>query len=271
MRLAIRHTTHYRFSAPVTHGLHRLRLRPKCTHGQKVVEWTMELDGARPEVEYEDQHHNATMLISSLPGTQEIAVTCAGIVETADRVGVVGPHAGPLPLWGFLGQTALTLPGPRMRALVSGLGAERNDRLAALHALSGAVLDAVSYEIGHTDAATSAEEAMVAGHGVCQDHAHIFIGCARQMGVPARYVSGYLKMNDRVEQEAGHAWAEAHIQGLGWVGFDISNRISPDDHYVRVATGADYREAAPMTGISWGSGESELSVSLAVEQQTAEQ
>ena len=271
MRLSVRHTTHYRFSEPVAHGLHRLRLRPKSTHGQQVIDWSMDLDGAKAEVAYEDQHHNATMLVSTVPGTSEITVTCAGTVDTADRVGIVGPHVGPLPLWAFLAQTPLTRIGPRMRALVSALDADRTDRLALLHALSGAVLDSVIYETGHTDATTSAEEAMVAGHGVCQDHAHVFIGCARHLGIPARYVSGYLKITGLVEQEAGHGWAEAHVDGLGWVGFDISNRISPDDHYVRVATGNDYRDAAPMTGISWGSGHSVLSVSLAIDQQVAEQ
>jgi transglutaminase-like putative cysteine protease len=82
---------------------------------------------------------------------------------------------------------------------------------------------------------------------VCQDHAHIFIGAARAADIPARYVSGYLMMNDRIEQDATHAWAEAHVEELGWVGFDISNGISPDPRYVRVATGRDYRHAAPLT------------------------
>ena len=114
---------------------------------------------------------------------------------------------------------------------------------------------------------TVAEEALGAGRGVCQDHAQIFVGCARMLGVPARYVSGYLMMNDRVEQEAGHAWAEAHVDGLGWVGFDVSNGISPDSRYVRVATGRDYREAAPLTGISYGGRDHAMHVRLAVEQQ----
>ena len=112
---------------------------------------------------------------------------------------------------------------------------------------------------------------MAAGHGVCQDHAQIFIAAARALEIPARYVSGYLMMDDRVEQEATHAWAEAWVEGLGWVGFDISNGISPDPRYVRVATGRDYRDAAPITGISYGSAAERLIVDLAVEQQTVEQ
>jgi transglutaminase-like putative cysteine protease len=91
------------------------------------------------------------------------------------------------------------------------------------------------------------------------------------LGIPARYVSGYLMMNDRIDQEAGHGWAEAHVDGLGWVGFDISNGICPDERYVRIATGRDYRDAAPVNGVSYGAGESLLAVSLAVEQKLSQQ
>ena len=160
-----------------------------------------------------------------------------------------------------------------MRSLAQAVEREHGgeDRLSLLHGLSAAVLTAVPYAIGHTDAATGAEEALAAGRGVCQDHAHMFIGAARQLGIPARYVSGYLMMNDRVEQDAGHAWAEAHVDGLGWVGFDVSNGISPDARYVRVASGRDYAEAAPVTGISFGGSHSTLAVSLEVEQQAVQQ
>lgn len=266
MQLAIRHTTHYRFDQPVVHGLQQLRLKPRSDPGQAVIDWRMTLEGARVEAEYEDQHRNRTTLASAIPGVTEIAITCEGLVETADCAGIVGQHGGFMPLWVLLNQTALTAPGPNMRALAGAVRAETADRLEQLHRLSRAVQDAVRYEIGHTDASTPAEQALAAGRGVCQDHAHVFIGCARLLGVPARYASGYLKMNDRTDQEAGHGWAEAHIDGLGWVGFDISNGICPDQRYVRLATGCDYRDAAPVTGVSYGAGESVLKVSLAVEQ-----
>jgi transglutaminase-like putative cysteine protease len=176
-----------------------------------------------------------------------------------------------MPLWAFMAQSPLTRPGPAVRAILASLGEPRGDILAQLHRLSTAVLERVGYATGETAVHTSGEEAAALGKGVCQDHAHIFIGAARALGVPARYVSGYLMIDERVEQEAGHAWAEAHVEHLGWVGFDISNGISPDERYVRVATGCDYREAAPVTGMSFGAGESLLEVRLAVEQQHAEQ
>jgi len=273
MRLAVRHVTHYRFDPPLAHGLQRLRLAPKESHGQSIQSWTMDLQGARVECAYDDHNHNHVTLISVLPGTAEVVIACTGTVDTADRAGVVGKHGGRMPLWTFLQQTELTRPGARMKALAAAVERDhgRDDSLALLHGLSQAVLDVVAYEPGHTDAATPAEAAVATGKGVCQDHAHVFIGCARLLGVPARYVSGYLMMNDRVDQEAGHGWAEAHIDGLGWVGFDVSNGISPDARYIRVASGRDYAEAAPVTGISFGAADSTLSVSLAVEQQAVQQ
>ena len=271
MRLSIRHVTHYAFSEPVIRGLQRIRLKPKSTHGQQVIAWDMQLQGAIVEAEYDDHHHNATVLVTLESGIRELAITCTGLVDTADNAGITGKHIGHLPLSCFLEQTPLTRPGPAMRSLIAGLRADREDVLGVLHALSSDIVAAVVYEIGRTDADTLAEQAMAAGHGVCQDHAHIFIGAARALGIPARYVSGYLMMDDRIDQEAGHGWAEAHVEGLGWVSFDVSNGISPDARYVRVATGCDYREAAPVTGLSYGEGQSALSVQLAVEQQLCEQ
>ena len=271
MRLAIRHVTHYDFAQPAVYGLQRLRLMPKPTHGQTVLAWDMKLDGAHCEAEYDDQHHNHTALVSAEPGTKSITIDCTGLVDTADHAGILGEHSGHMPLWAFLAQTTLTQPGAAIRAMIAPFEPNPANPLDVLHVLSGAVVDAVRYEIGRTDSATTAEQAMTKGAGVCQDHAHIFIGAARALGIPARYVSGYLLMDDRVEQDAGHAWAEAHVADLGWVAFDISNGISPDERYVRVASGCDYREAAPVTGISYGAVDSELSVRLAVRQQTSEQ
>lgn len=271
MRLRIGHTTRYAFSQPVAHGLQRLRLTPKCTQGQKVLDWSMELGGVRREVEYDDHNHNRTMLVSVEPGASEVVIHCEGLVATADNHGVIGHHSGHMPLWAFLAQSPLTRPGPRIRAMLAAISVPQGDALARLHRLSELVRDQVAYVPGETQVHTSGEEAAALGAGVCQDHAHIFAGAARALGIPARYVSGYLMIDGRIEQEAGHAWAEAHVDNLGWVGFDVSNGISPDERYVRVATGRDYREAAPVTGMSYGAGESLLEVRLAVEQQHAEQ
>ncbi len=225
MRLRIEHTTRYEFSKPVAHGLQRLRLTPKCTQGQKVLEWTMQLSGAAQQVEYDDHNHNRTILLSVTPGSTFVEVRCAGLVATADSSGVMGHHSGHMPLWTFLGQSALTRPGPKVRAIMARLDQPRDEPLTMLHRLSALVLDSVAYVTGETSVHTSGEEAALIGAGVCQDHAHIFIGAARALGIPARYVSGYLMMNDRIEQEAGHAWAEAHVDGLGSICTSVNHVV----------------------------------------------
>ena len=271
MRLSVSHTTRYEFSQPVVHGLYRLRLTPKATHGQEILSWEMGLEGAQTEVEYDDQHHNRTVLVSLEPGVQEVSVKCSGSVDTSGNSGVIGLHSGHVPLWCFLRQTPLTRAGNKVRSLVAGVDEDRDKKVDFLHALSASIREAIAYETGVTDVSTTAEQALTQGGGVCQDHAHVFISAGRLLDIPMRYVGGYLMMNDRIDQEAGHGWAEAHVDGVGWIGFDISNGISPDERYVRVATGCDYSEAAPFTGISQGAGETQLSVHLSVEQKSAEQ
>ncbi len=271
MRLAIRHTTRYNFGGPISYGLQRLRLMPKETQGQKILDWSMDYEGAREELSYEDQNHNHVTLVSVIEGAEQVVITCRGTVETQDHAGVIGHHAGHLPIWSFLAETPLTKAGPRLRQLIASVERSDEGMVGTLHNLSNAIREAVTYETGRTGVDTTAEQAVAAGHGVCQDHAHIFIAAARSLEIPARYVSGYLMMNDRIDQEATHAWVEAWVQNLGWVGFDVSNGISPDPRYVRVATGRDYVDAAPITGISFGAATENLTVDLEVEQQTQEQ
>ncbi|SFF94845.1 Transglutaminase-like enzyme, putative cysteine protease [Novosphingobium sp. CF614] len=264
MLLTVTHTTRYAFAEKVSHGLQRLRLKPKSTHGQDVLEWRMDLAGAKREAAYDDQHHNHIDLVSIEPGAPEVVITCSGTVRTVDNSGVTGIHFGHMPLWCFLRPTPLTRAGNRVRQLVASIDADRSNTLDYLHALSRTISEQVEYVPGTTDVGTTAEQALTAGKGVCQDHAHIFISAGRLLDIPMRYVGGYLKMDDKVEEEAGHGWAEAHVAGLGWVGFDISNAICPDERYIRVATGCDYGEAAPVTGIAVGAGETRLDVHLSV-------
>ncbi len=271
MRLSIQHKTYYRFKEPVQHGIQRLRLTPKETQGQRILDWQMRFEGAREELVYDDQNFNHVTLLSVQEGAREVVVNCEGTVETQDQAGVIGRHSGHMPLWSFLGSTPLTKIGPRIRQLVNSVDRSEDDALANLHRLSAVIREAVEYDTDITQVHTTAEEAVATGGGVCQDHAHIFIAAARSLDIPARYVSGYLMMDDRIEQEATHAWAEAFVHGLGWVGFDVSNQISPDPRYVRVATGRDYKDAAPITGISFGAVTEDLHVELAVKQQIAEQ
>lgn len=267
MRLKIQHASRYTYTSPVSYGLLQLRQTPKSRAGQQVLSWAVQIQGGRIEAEYEDHNANWVQLVSVAEGARELVISSAGEVEVEDQAGVVGSHWGFTPLWLFRRASPLTRPGPLLRKLVKGAPDASEGDIPRLHAVADLVLKAIEYEPGWTDVDTKAEDALEAGHGVCQDHAHVFIAAARLLGYPARYAGGYLMMNDRVQQDAGHAWAEAYVERLGWVGFDVSNAISPDSRYVRVATGLDYSEASPVSGMRLGASSESLDVSIQVQQQ----
>ncbi|MEM6408226.1 MAG: transglutaminase family protein [Pseudomonadota bacterium] len=265
MKLLINHRTQYAYDAPVGYTLQKVRLRPQRSIMQEVVEWDLTIDGGRVEASYMDHYANHVDLVSAEIGVRELVITAKGEVKTHDAAGVLGQVYGRAPLWHFVQPTALTQADTAIKTL-SKIIRDSDTVLNGMHALSSAVLSAVPYEIGQTQATTTAAEAMEIGKGVCQDHANIFIAAARAASIPARYVSGYLMMNDRVDQDASHAWAEVHLDGLGWVGFDVSNGVSPDERYVRLATGRDARDAAPISGLRMGASDESLVVSLQVQQ-----
>lgn len=265
MHLQISHETHYTYDEPVVYALQKLRLRPLDLSIQQVIDWKIEIEGGKLEAGYRDHYGNHVDLVSTDVGGQALKISAKGRVETKDTSGVLGPVYGRAPLWHFAEATSLTTPGDGAKALAS-VVAESAAELDGLHALSAAILEKSPYKIGETDAGMSAEEALAVGHGVCQDHANIFVSAARVAGLPARYVSGYLMINDRIDQDASHAWAEAHIDGLGWVGFDVSNGVAPDERYVRIAVGRDSADAAPISGLRLGAGDESMIVSLQVQQ-----
>jgi transglutaminase-like putative cysteine protease len=265
MRLKISHTTEYVYSEPVQYSLQRLRLTPKPCPGQKVLSWSTSVEGAKIEVSFDDQFQNHTELVSTDGGQHVIRIVAEGEVETEDKAGVLGPHAAYSPLWLFQRDTPLTKPGKLTRELVKSL--EPGEDLARLHSLMAAIHARVTYTQGATDATTTAEQALDLKAGVCQDHAHIMIAAARQMGFPARYVSGYLYMEGTKAQTASHAWTEIHVPSLGWVGFDPANNLCPNENYVRVATGLDYKDACPISGMVHGISNETMTVKVQVEAQ----
>ncbi|AHK45140.1 MULTISPECIES: transglutaminase family protein [Ensifer] len=269
MHLKISHTTEYHYDEPVQYALQRLRLTPITGVGQTVLGWQTLVDGAVMEVSYDDHFGNRVHLVSVDGDREAIRITASGEVHTEDRHGVLGPHQSYVPLWLYARETPLTKGGKLIRDLAK--SAEGDTDLARMHALMAMIHEAVEYKAGETHAETAAEDALEAGHGVCQDHAHILISAARSLDMPARYISGYLMMEGQTEQTASHAWAEIHLPGLGWVGFDAANKICPDDRYVRIASGLCYRDAAPISGLIHGEANETLKVSVTVEQQAQSQ
>lgn len=269
MRIEISHVTSYDYDGPVSYGLQELRLTPKSSQIQEVIRWETIVEGGDKQLHFDDHHQNRVDLVAFHKDTRTLTITNRGLVETSSGAGVVAEHTGFAPLWLYTRSTPNTQAGAGIENLAAELGSpgDSSEVIGALHRLSGRIGELVSYESGQTDATSTAEEALSEGRGVCQDHAQILVSAARLMGFPARYVSGYLMMDDRVEQDASHAWGEVWVDGLGWVGFDASNGISPDERYVRLATGLDYTEAAPVHGIRFGAAGESLAVSLQIQQQ----
>jgi len=267
MKLRVEHTTRYQYDAPVSYALQQLKLTPKNRPGQqRVIDWAIDVEGGAQQLHYTDHHGNGVDFIAVHGGTSELVIRCHGQIELETWDGVIGQHRGAMPLWTFLRPTPLTRVGRQVRALTAQLGREHGSEIERAHALSALIIERLAYRIGFTDAETTAEQALGSDGGVCQDHAHIFIAAMRHLGHPARYVSGYLMMNDRTQQDATHAWAEAHFEHIGWIGFDVSNGHSPDQRYIRVATGLDYRDAAPVRGMRYGAAQENLVVQLQVQQ-----
>jgi len=264
MQLKITHLTEYAYGQPVNYALQRLRLTPQESWLQTVHSWSTEIEGGKVEARYHDHFGNVVELVSASRDTSNIRVIAKGTVETVDRSGVLGPHRGYMPLWMYKRETALTKPGKLIRELARSL--PKGEPIDRLHELKSSLHQSMAYMPGATQTSTLAEDALAAGKGVCQDHAQAFAATARVAGFPARYVSGYLMMEDTPDQAASHAWAEAYVDGLGWVGFDPANDMSPDHRYVHIAYGLDYRDAAPVSGIRTGTGEEQLAVRITVEQ-----
>jgi transglutaminase-like putative cysteine protease len=267
MRLSVNHVTVYRYSEPARRIIQLLRVTPPSFTGQTVLNWRIDVDCDARLREGRDGYGNLTHMLYVDQPIQTLSITVSGRVLTEDTAGVVRGLAQDLPPQVFLRETPLTRAGDALDWLAMLIGEESGTSLEKLHALNSQIFSRMRFDACATAVQTTAEEAFAAGHGVCQDFAHIFIAVARRLRLPARYVSGHLFRRDGAhEQTAAHAWAEAWIDGLGWVAFDPANGLSADDAYIRVASGLDYRDAAPFAGARSGGGTEELVVEVSVHQ-----
>jgi transglutaminase-like putative cysteine protease len=260
MRLSIRHLTEYGYEPPASRVDLRLKLFPCRTKGQTPETWQVSVNGEPVSEMLVNGFGDGESLWFSGPGAETVEVIAEGTVETIDCAGVIGRFGAALP-GVFLRQTRLTRADGEIKALAQ--AAEGGDPLSRMHALSAAVHEAMVYRPGVTDSATTAAQALALGAGVCQDKTHLFIAAARAAGVPARYIVGYL-MDAEAPLAETHAWAEVHLEGLGWVGFDPTHQLCPTDAYVRLCSGLDADDAAPIRGSINGASEDRLTVSVEV-------
>jgi len=271
VHLVIEHETLYRYEPPARFTTQYIRMTPR-QHGNLQV-WSWSVDGPRKMTQFTDGFGNIVHVLSVTDLHDEVRLTARGEVWTQDTNGVLPAEYEPFNPRFYGNETTLTAPDDAIRDLAEGFrAAAEADRLQAMHDMMAALHRRVRYRIGATDATFTAAEAFATGEGVCQDHAHIFLSAARVLGIPGRYVSGYLWTENEVDPfEANHAWAEVYVDALGWVSFDVANCLAATDAYVRVAQGRDYLDAAPVRGLRRGGGSEDLSVSVRVVQRQQQQ
>ena len=268
MRIRISHESIYRYGTPVSGVIQTLRLTPRNHDGQYVVAWRIDISEDCRLDHHEDAFGNITHTFTAEGSFTELGVSVDGEVETQDTNGIVRGAIERFPESLFLRETALTRPDTAILAFArEARAAAGEDTLALLHLMTERLHREIVFDTDPTHTATTAAQAFALRRGVCQDLSHVFISAARSLDIPARYVGGYFHRADGVElQEAGHAWAEAFVPDIGWVGFDPANGISPSDAHVRVAVGLDFLGASPVRGARKGGGSEALSVTIHVAQ-----
>lgn len=265
MRVRIFHETRYDYDDGPQHVVQRLHLKPADFASQTTVNWTITAPGMEKALCYRDGFGNWVHLVTASGQSGSSIITASGEVDTSDSAGVVRGLNCAAPEAIFLRQTPFTQPDTLMMKALGSIKANSNG-LAQGHELMHLVTARVAYETGVSHSQTTAAEAFRAGHGVCQDHAHVLVGLARALGLPARYVTGYLVTGMGASSVAGHAWAEILVADLGWVGFDAANGQCPTADYVRLASGLDAAQVAPVRGTRRGTtGPEQMSVEVRVE------
>jgi transglutaminase-like putative cysteine protease len=246
VRISIRHETRYDYETPVTGAVMRLRLTPPNTSAQTVQSWAVSVNETPIERWITGGYGDAEALWRGSGKLSEIRIVAEGEVTTIDTAGVTRRLKGAVRPLLFLRDTPLTKPSEPLKALAEAVRSASGP-LDAMHRLCPVVHEAIKFKPGSTTFETTATEALEHGVGVCQDQAHVFIAAARLLGIPARYVTGYLRDPERPDDEHDpHAWVEGWVDGLGWVAFDCSLDSCPVEGHVRLTVGLDAQDAAPI-------------------------
>jgi transglutaminase-like putative cysteine protease len=276
MKLEIVHNTRYRYSGPIAETVMEVRLRPMDGNGQRCLEFHLDVSsGIKPRT-YRDGYGNNVHYFNLVRPHTKLSVTSRSVVETGLEL---ERNQGEELVYDFLRYRAPVKDVLGIRELASrhkiadpGSGASVE---LALDELTRAVSRDFAYDRAVTNVYSSVDEVLALRAGVCQDFAHLFIAVARAMGVPARYVSGYIHSGRatggaaRTVAPASHAWAEAWVPGRGWVGYDATHPVRTTDHHVRLAVGRDYSDAAPTRGIYVGSASGRMEVRVRTQEVSA--
>jgi transglutaminase-like putative cysteine protease len=261
MKLDIVHSTRYRYTGPIAETVMEVRLRPMDGNGQRCVAFRLELShGIKPRA-YVDGYGNHVHYFNLVKPHSGLSVISRSTVETG-----LPPDEDPGEdlIHDFLRFRSPVKDTEGVRELARRHAvADASEVEEALDALTTTISREFTYDRTVTNVYSAVDDVLALRAGVCQDFAHLFIAAARAMGVPARYVSGYIHFpGEKTLTTASHAWAEAWIEGKGWIGFDATHPVRTTPNHVRLAVGRDYTDAAPTRGVYVGSAGSTMSISV---------
>lgn len=272
MRIRISHSISYAYAEPARHITQILRLTPRDHDGQHVMSWRIEptIDG-RIRLG-QDAYGNVTHTFSADGPISHLSIEVNGLIETTDLAGVVRGGVERVPAEVFHRDTPLSAPDEALRAFAVEATRGAATPLARMHALMDGLHGEMTCLPTAERTGIGAAAAFAARAGIAQDLAHVFMACARHLGQPARYVSGYVAQSDALPRADGaHAWAEAYLDDYGWIGFDCANGLCPIDTHVRVAAGLDFADAAPVRGARKGGSDERLEVLVSATEAVARQ
>ncbi|MBN9316868.1 MAG: transglutaminase family protein [Devosia sp.] len=245
MQIAIRHRLSLAIGTGIARAVQHLLLTPRTGPTQTVREWSIDMPGFEAAASFVDAFGNRAHLVSQTRPEAELTIAVAGIVDTIDRNGVIGRLPGDIPPALYRRPTALTKPVGAITGRFRTVPKDGQDRIALLHALMARVSEVVGN--GEQGQEQDGQGQAKAARPPAADFAHAFIGAARALEIPARYVTGYVLADDG--PATFHAWAEAWDDGLGWIGFDPGLAVCPTDRHVRVAVGLDAVSTIPVRSV----------------------
>jgi transglutaminase-like putative cysteine protease len=286
-RLAVRHVTHYQYDRPIQRSSHRLHLRPLQNGTQRVLDYRLTTTPDVPAFEYEDVFGNRTTRFEVRQPYTKLTIAAESTVELYDA----DPFAfAKLPIrpsfplvWMPWEHKVLEpylqpeeLPESQLLALydyaMSFVERNKRDLMETLFAINLTLFREYQYVPGSTSVETTPYTVLTSRRGVCQDFANVFITLARLLGIPARYVCGYLYTGNtgasRARSDASHAWVQLYIPNVGWKAFDPTNGILPRTDHVRVAYGRHYRDTAPTAGTLYTAAGEALTIAVEVKDVT---
>lgn len=284
MVYSIRHYNRYRYSKPVSQSTLEVRMHPRSEQTQRCFTFELTVSPKARLFSYTDHVGNTIYHFDMPQPHTELTLVADALVdveppaELPQHLGVdawkeLDEMVSSDDYWDMLMPSQFARPSAELENLATELGFEKRDErdpLTLVRDMNRSLFDAFEYAKESTTVDSPIEDALRAGRGVCQDFAHIMIAMLRGLRIPSRYVSGYLyhdkEHKDRSAEGATHAWVEALLPGLGWVGFDPTNNLIAGVRHIRTAIGRDYADVPPTKGTLLGSGgaASELKVRVRV-------